>query len=375
MAKPASNLLEINISAAKDMTRKIIDRTLTYAKAGKKLKHSPIYLHSSPGLGKSSIIKQIAEEMKIGFVDKRLAQMEQSDVAGIPYVSHAGDSTEKMKMSVPTWFPSVEKIADGECPEYGILFLDELSNAPISVQHSAYSIILDREVHGVKMGEGWQIIAAGNKKDDKTGAKGVAPALANRFGTHIFIRPDFGDFYGYALGAGIHKEVLGFLQFKQDALYSFDPSKNDVSFATPRSWEQASELLDMGFDKTQLAIALTGCVGKGLANDFLGFRQHYSKLPNFNDIMDGKMDYKVPKDDMGLIFAISSTVITAMIENSDNKKRVQNLSKVMVQLGDDFLTLIYKSLQRASEHIDVSNVILNTKEAFTRVTKHLNSTD
>ena len=366
-----SNAIEVKISTAKIILQKMVRKTLADSRGGNKMKHSPIYLHSSPGLGKSSIVRQATEELDIGFVDIRLSQMEQSEVAGIPYVSHAGDETETMKMSVPTWFPSKAKIKAGECPKEGVIFFDELSNAAIGVQHAAYGIILDREVHGVKLGDGWQIVAAGNKKEDKTGAKGVAPALANRFGTHIFIRPDMDDFITYAVGARLNPEINGFINFKTNALYQFDPTKNDVAFATPRSWEQVSYLIDCGFDNSEFSIALAGCIGVGLANDFMAFRKYYSKLPNFTDIMEGKSEYKVPKDDMGMTFAISSSLTTAIVEHSDNAKYLKNLTKVMVQLEDDFLTMIYKTLQRNGESVNVSNIIMHTTAAFNRVSKQM----
>lgn len=362
---------KIKISTAK----KLVDQFISSNRKSETKTHSPIYLHSSPGLGKSSIISQISDELKIGFVDVRLAQMESSDVAGIPYVSHAGKETEEMKVSVPHWFPSEEKIKAGLVPKEGIIFFDELSNAVIGVQHAAYGIILDRQVHGVKMGDGWQIIAAGNLKDDKTGAKGVAPALANRFACHVQIVPDLGDFVSYALAYGIHREVIGFLNFKQDALYRFDPKKSDMAYATPRSWESASNILHNQFDHNTTTIALSGCIGEGTANEFMAFRKYYEQLPNFTDIMDGKVEYTVPKDDMGLVFAVSSSIITALVENSEHTDRVKNLSNVMNQLDDDFITLIYKSLQSAGKAINAHNIIINSMDVFKRVTQHLNAKD
>jgi len=168
-------MLTTTIGSAKDLIQKAIAAEL---KSGV---HMPIYMHSSPGIGKSAITKQIATTLDIGFVDVRLAQMEQADVAGIPYVSHSDvEGIEIMKVSIPDWFPSKERVGAGIFPEKGILFFDEMSNAPLGVQQSAYRIVLDREIHrNCELGDGWVIVSAGNLKEDKTGAKGVAPALAN----------------------------------------------------------------------------------------------------------------------------------------------------------------------------------------------------
>src|SRR4030065_481378 len=219
---------QATISAAKNIVKKCINFNLEKLKANQEVDHAPVYLHSSPGIGKSSIVLQTAKELGIGFIDVRLAQMEQSDVAGIPFVA---TSAEVMKISVPEWFPSKEKIEKGEKPQYGILFFDELSNAPLGVQHAAYGIILDRMVHGVELGDGWQIVAAGNLKTDKTGAKGVAPALANRFGTHLEIKATLADFSNYAVSKGFNHQIIGYLNFQPANLYSFDPAKTGSDVA------------------------------------------------------------------------------------------------------------------------------------------------
>lgn len=394
---------KVDINTAKGIVEKVIKNNLDTLKRGEVPAHSPIFLHSSPGLGKSSIVRQITEEVtkdwnesnkgatRFGFVDVRLAQMEQSDVAGIPYVSHAGEEQEEMKMSVPHWFPSVARVAADKAakkadpnhvvkyPEYGILFMDELSNAAIGVQHAAYGIILDRMVHGVNLAPGWLIVAAGNLKGDKTGAKGVAPALANRFGIHMEIKADLDSFTTYAVRKGFDKQVIGFLRFKNDALYRFDPSKNDVAFATPRSWEQVSNLLKVGFNSSQLALALGGCVGDATAADFMSFQKYYGKLPNFTDIMDGKTEYTIPEGDMGIKYAVTSSLIAALVENADNAKRVGNLQKIMDQLDDDFLVMIYKTLKGALTDSDakrkISNILITTKSTYQRISKYTKDVD
>lgn len=374
-------MMKLSISDAKKIIKKCVEHTFENPKSHEiRINHTPAYLHSSPGLGKSSIIKQIALELNIGFVDVRLSQMEQSDVAGIPYVSHAGKETETMNISIPTWFPSIDKIKEGLFPEKGILFFDELSNAPIGVQHAAYGVILDRMVHGIKLGEKWQIIAAGNLKTDKTGAKGVAPALANRFGMHIEIKPVLEDLSAYAIRNDWNPQIIGFLNFKTEAMYQFDPSKNDVAFPTPRSWEMVNTHLKRGYTKSELAAVLQGCVGAATATDFMMFQKFYLKLPNFEKIMSGKETYKIPKKDMGLIFAVSSSIIAAFIGNvsSTNEEatkkeitKIKNLEKLMKQLDDDFLVLIYKSLKNGAESFVVSKIVVATMDTFKRVAEYI----
>lgn len=359
----------IDIAFAKNIVKRQFRNLFMQVKEGKTPTIRPLFLHSSPGIGKSAIVKQVVRELadeldtKVGFKDFRLASCEASDVNGIPYVSHAGEATETMKFSIPDWFPMDQK-------SFGVLFFDELSNAPISVQHAAYRIVYDRELHdGVTLPPGWLIIAAGNLKSDKTGVKGLAPALANRFGSHLYIQENVDAFLNYAAANRVHDQVLGFLSFKGDALYR--PSKNgeDEAFPSPRSWEAASEHLYGGFEDDELGILMAGCVGKGTAAEFMGFRAYYGKLPDFRKIMDGSMTYKVPKGDQGLSFAIVSSLISATVEHNGDKKKMENLHKVLEQLDDEFITFFFKRIK--GSNINLLNIMATMTKSLSKVSFYI----
>lgn len=362
--------------------KSMVSKQIVHMKNHEDAKSMPIYLHSSPGIGKSAIIDQIANENDMGFVDVRLAQFEASDVQGIPFVRDDEEGNQIMDVSTPDWFPSKERVANSEFPERGILFFDELSNAPIPVQHAAYRVILDREVHrGCELADGWIIVAAGNKKEDKTGAKGVAPALANRFAIHFDIKESLDDFTAYAVAKNFDESIIGFLNFDSSKLYKFDPKKNEVAFATPRSWEQVNNLMKVGYSGDELAMVLGGCVGDAVTSEFMAFQKYYKDLPDFNKIMSGEMDYKIPKDkDRGVIYALVSSLIIHLANNASDKKKVENLNKILTQLPDDFLTLTYRSLKSALNMSgegkkSVANILMVTRDNWSRVSKYIDGRD
>ena len=115
----------------------------------------PTFLWGAPGIGKSSIVKQIADSLNIGFIDLRLALMDPTDLKGIPFYDKESHSA--------LWAPPAFLPRDGT----GILFLDELNSAPPSVQASAYQLILDRKVGEYELPDGWAIVSAGNRESDR----------------------------------------------------------------------------------------------------------------------------------------------------------------------------------------------------------------
>lgn len=418
--------IECTIVEAKSILARIVNNHLE--NVSKKLDRTPqaVMLHSSPGVGKSSITKQIAKELsksnkygfeKVGFVDLRLASFEASDVCGIPYVSHAdqkihrvledvlagldGESketqreiiykvlelvqdTEEMKFSIPSWFPTEAKIKAGKVPEVGILFLDELTNAPISVQHAAYRLVLDRAIQDdVVLPAGWLIVGAGNRREDKTGAKSLTPAMANRFGVHLFIQPDVDSFLGYAIGNGLRAEVVGFLLSKPDAIYDYKNALTEAAFAAPRSWEYVSEHLDTGFSNHELGLVLAGCVGTGMATDFLTYMEYHAGLPDWDKVKNGEQKFVVESSNRGLSIAIASSLISilvAAVQVKDLKLRdkyVTNLVEVMKSLDDEFLALIYRSIKAAAggSNTIAVEVLLATKECFDRVAQYVQVKD
>lgn len=50
----------------------------------------PLMVWGAPGLGKSSILKGVAKELGIGFIDVRLAQREPVDIRGLPVPGEDG---------------------------------------------------------------------------------------------------------------------------------------------------------------------------------------------------------------------------------------------------------------------------------------------
>ena len=315
------------------------------------------FIHSSPGIGKSAIIRQIADELDLELIDIRLASIEATDLCGLPFVKDG-----EQVFSTPEWFPT-------DPNSKGILFLDELSNAPINVQQAAYRLILDREVKtGVKLPDGWFTVAAGNLKTDRTGVKGVVPALGNRFSVHINVEANTREFMIYGLNNGIDSRIMGFLDFKPDYIHKADGG--EIAFPTPRSWEFASNLLKLDLSDGELSTALAGCVGEGPSTEFIAFLKFYQDLPSFTKIMDGTVEFVIPKDNLGLLSAVTSSIISLLRENHTSEKKCRNLQKLMTQLSDEHLILIYKLLS-ASDDIDMLlNVTEYTEDSYNKVKKH-----
>ena len=179
------------------------------------------FIWGAPGIGKSSIVRQIAERRRMPLIDIRASLLDPTDLRGIPMIQ---DGTA-------VWCPPSFLPKKSDKP--GILFLDEINAAPPLVQAALYQLILDRRVGEYELPEGWRIIAAGNRREDKAVTFRLSSALANRF-IHLNLEVDPDDWHAWATNHGIIPEVTAFLKYRPQLLQA--ASEDEQAFATPRSW-------------------------------------------------------------------------------------------------------------------------------------------
>jgi hypothetical protein len=263
-------------------------RTVTSVQARKSLlrafnKKRPVFLWGPPGIGKSELVAEIAQELGGHMIDLRLGQMEPTDIRGIPFYNK---DLGKMDWAEPVDLPT-EELA-GQYPVV-VLFLDELNSAAPSVQAAAYQLILNRRVGKYVLPDNVVLVAAGNRESDKGVTYRMPTPLANRF-VHQEMRVDFPSWQEWAVNNGIHKDVVGYLSFAKQDLYDFDPKSASRSFATPRSWTFVSQFLEdeEGDDDTIMNL-IAGTVGEGLAVKFMAHRKIAGRMPRPEDILAGKV--------------------------------------------------------------------------------------
>jgi len=291
----------------------------------------PTFLWGPPGIGKSSIVKQIAQANDYAFIDLRLSLMDPTDLKGIPFY----DKEEHQAL----WAPPSFLPKEGQ----GILFLDELNSAPPAVQASAYQLILDRKVGEYSLPEGWAIVAAGNREGDRGVVYRMPSPLANRF-VHLEMEVSVEDWRDWAYGAGLDERVIAYIGYKSDDLFSFDPTQNEKSFATPRSWEFVSSLLRSKMDEKLLLETIGGAIGKERGIRFLSFAKVMHKLPDIDAILE-KGEGAYPEE-VEVLYALATGLVMAIRERF-TEARMDNLLNYTLTLQSEFAVMIVQDLQRA----------------------------
>ena len=297
-----------------------------------------VMLWGAPGVGKSQAVRQIAKEIEIStgkktvVTDVRLLLFNPIDLRGIP--------TANEDKTLAVWLkPQIFQMDDSD-EVVNILFLDEISAAPQSVQAAAYQITLDRVVGEHKLPQNCIVIAAGNRITDKSVAFKMPKALANRL-LHVNVEGSFSSWKRWAVANGINKKVLGFLSFQKNYLMDFNTSSDDLAFATPRSWEMVSNILNSVCDDVEQVYGfIAGLIGEGAAIEFRSWNRVYNNLPNIEDIFAGR-EWRIPTN-LDAIYALTSSMVVYAREHKKDMDKIANSIRYAEKLPPDFSVMLLK---------------------------------
>lgn len=225
------------------------------------LRRRATMLWGTRGVGKSSVVQQLAAESQVPLIDLRLTTIEPVDLRGALF---ADDDARKT-----VWFPP-EFLPDPDQTE-GILFLDELTAADQRLQISAYSLILDRRVGDYRLPDGWMIIAAGNAAFHGAVSHDMGTALADRL-FHFNVQSVVGAFLDHAMKNDFAPEVMAFLQVRPDKLddTSAQLAQDYLVGASPRGWEDVSNVLKSDLPGDLIRLFTQGRIGAANAAEFFG---------------------------------------------------------------------------------------------------------
>ena len=247
------NIPPVSIAAAKSaLIEQFTDATL---------RRRASMLWGTRGVGKSSIVRQVATHFGVPLVDLRLTTIEPVDIRGAIF---ADDVLARTVWFPPEFLPTAEQPA-------GILFLDELTAADQRLQISAYSLILDRRVGNYRLPDGWQIIAAGNASFHGAVSHDMGTALADRM-FHFNVQTVIDAFLAHAIEQGFAPEVMAFLKVRPDKLDDTQAqlAGDHLVGASPRGWEDVSNVLRSGLSEGGQRAFVQGRIGAANAAEFFG---------------------------------------------------------------------------------------------------------
>ena len=326
-----------------------------------------IMLRGAPGVGKSTIVRSVANELGIGFIDVRLAQMERVDFAGLPSVREG-----MTEWNVPSFWPRDMK-------SKGIILLDEITSAPSDCQVAAYSVVLDRRIPNSNyvLPNGWLIVAAGNRTCDRAVVKTMSSALANRF-VHFEVEANAEDWVKWAITNDINPAIIGFINYRPSHLLKMEGQNLEQGWPSPRSWERVSNVIKMFNGNTELLRKVVyGLIGNGVGLEFMEFFKMSSEFDSILEVMvNEKAEFVLP-DKNDKKYAVASAVIYHLwngTNDKDTEARINGFYRILSKMPNDFGAMMIRSAMLGNKKVkpmDAMRKIMTNKNYATAAKKFM----
>lgn len=311
------------------------------------------------GIGKSDKVAQCANEMfplsdaeraagKTNLVDVRLSDKDPTDLAGVPVPVTMDDGSVRTVYATPSMWPSD--------PNWkGIIFLDELSNASAPLQQAAYQVVLDHKIGNYTFPKGAVFVAAGNREGDGGSTFELLKPLANRF--MIFeIKEDLDIWVeDFAIPKDVHRTCVGYLKAFPQKFNTSEVANKGPSFATPRSWVTASDILKQydanRIDEKMMRAAIQGAIGNGMDAELADYHRRTHKVPSAEDILSGKQtEFKVSEDEVDLIYVAAQGCLSLLRRDIQDAEVPDDK---IVSRVDNYLGFLYNNYNKTQMDIVV----------------------
>jgi len=256
----------------------------------------PVLITGAPGVGKSDVVAQAASEAKSRLIISHPVVSDPTDFKGLPFPCKDQETAKFLP------FGDLALLVTAKEPT--VFFLDDLGQAPPSVQAACMQLLLARRVNGHRVSEKVCFLAATNRRADKAGVQGLLEPVKSRFATIVNLEADLQDWCTWAVKNQLPTELIGFLRFRPHALHDFKPTADLTNGPCPRTWHNVARLLQAGVDSYE---AISGAVGEGYGAEFLGFLKIYRTLPDPKKILEDPANSDVPQDGK-ILFALCSAL-------------------------------------------------------------------
>ena len=300
-----------------------------------------------PGIGKSEIPQQIADELNMPLLDFRANLFDPVDVRGIPHIRQVKETGERFTSWAP---PDIFPMESRDGPT-GIMLIDELPTAPPATQNAFLQLLLTREVGNYKMPKGWSVISAGNRITDGAAVYQMPTPVRNRL-AHYELEPTLDDWVSWAYSNNINPDVIAFIQYRPNLLNSFDADQ--YAFPTPRTWSFVSRKLAVADDindTEEMFYDVSSLVGDGPAGEFVAFKEIANKLPDLDALIANPTLYK-KDDNPALLYALANGVASRATDAN-----MENIMKINKKIPIEFQVVLIKACLTRDKSLKAHNDI------------------
>ncbi len=337
----------MNIKQAKEQIKYAISAYLTKNEIGEYRipvqSQRPVFVMGAPGIGKTDIMKQVAEELSIGMVSYSMTHHTRQSALGLPFIQDKQYKGEKYQVSEYTMseiLSTIYDVVEETGTKEGILFLDEINCVSETLAPSMLQFLQFKTFGKHKIPDGWVVVTAGNPPEYNDSVREFDIVTWDRL-KRIDVEADFQTWINYAKITGVHPAILSYLELKQYDFYKVSTGVDGKSFVTARGWVDLSKMMrifeeqDFPVDEDLISQYLQDTkVAKNFAiyyDLFCKYRTTYK----VEEILDGsyadeivEQAKKAPFDEQ---FALISLIIESLTHSIRETTRRETVSQIFVK--------------------------------------------
>ena len=255
----------------------------------------PICLMGPAGVGKTEIVRQVAQEQGLAFLSYSVTHHTRQSIIGLPRLVDGtvdGRSVSMTECTMSEIIAQVHRTMEETGTPEGILFLDEFNCASESLRPILLQLLQDKSFGPHPIPDGWMLVLAGNPPEYNLGAGDLDPVTADRLRL-LHIQPDYQAWRAYMKTREVHPMVLSYLDTHRDHFYLCKHEEEGTALVTARAWEDLSLMLRCLEEEGQgpdLALTAQYLQSGEVARSFFQYWSQYAALSAshlLEDILSG----------------------------------------------------------------------------------------
>lgn len=319
-------------------------------------KQRPIFMIGAPGIGKTAIMKQIAEALGVGLVSYSMTHHTRQSALGLPIIkkkTYDGVEYDISRYSMSEIIASAYDMMEDTGIREGILFLDEINCVSETLAPSMLQFLQYKVFGQHKLPDGWIVVTAGNPPEYNKSVREYDIVTLDRLKV-INVEPNFDVWKEYALNYNVHGSILSFLEIKKEFFYIVETTAEGKNYVTARGWEDLSKMIYL-YEKNNIKVDETLISQyihhKAVAKEFAVYYDLYNKyksdyqianIVNGNATEDIKNRARLAKFDerislLGLLIDnISSNMSTLVDDEACILEYLDVLKYIKAEITGDF---------------------------------------
>lgn len=241
----------MNIKKAKEQIKNAMTAYFTKDEFGGYIipleRQRPVFLIGPPGIGKTAIMEQIAEELGVGLVSYSMTHHTRQSALGLPFIEkkeYGGKEYSVSEYTMSEIIASVYDYIERTGINEGILFLDEINCVSETLAPAMLQFLQYKTFGRHKVPDGWIVVTAGNPPEYNASVRDFDIVTWDRL-KRIDVEPDYSVWKEYAVKNSTHASITTYLEIKRENFYKIETTVDGKTFVTVRGWSDLSDMIKL----------------------------------------------------------------------------------------------------------------------------------